>query len=336
MDIKYLKTLALNILRNTSPGDIANGIEVPELDSCPLCNDELFLRLIKKPFTALPCGHIFHRTCLENSIKNGIEICPAHDCYKSFESELQDVEISEVRSVSSQDNMSIDGSLEDYSRQKNNTLENDPSHLDTIAEDPSDDNRSQNKESDVPETSTTSALPSKRANKTTTMDKPPSKKKKSSSREDSPVLKKLIDELSTDVSGTSEVINNARKDTSNFLYLYNRIDQAESKNETTNQDVIRCYYCFGKALEDRFEHYKKTNPKRTAQALVNEEVRKQLPHTLSDALLRKKKERAQKIYDLFNGIGEDMIRRIKSFTALTISKLSQDDIDYILVKLAKK
>ncbi|CAJ0760673.1 11237_t:CDS:2 [Entrophospora sp. SA101] len=179
MDIKYLKTLALNILKNTSPGDIANGIDVPELDSCSLCNDELFLRLIKKPFTALPCGHIFHRTCLENSIINGVEICPAH------------------------------------------------------------------------------------------------------------------------------VINNAREDTSNtsnFLYLYSRIDQAESKNETTNQDVIRCYYCFGKALEDRFEHYKKTNPKRTAQALVNEEVRKQLPHTLT----------------------------------LTISKLSQDDIDYILVKFAKK
>ncbi|CAH1758911.1 13890_t:CDS:2 [Entrophospora sp. SA101] len=140
MDIKYLKTLALNILKNTSPGDIANGIDVPELDSCPPCNNELFLRLIKKPFTALPCGHIFHHTCLENSIKNGVEICPAHGCSKFFESELQDVEIPEVQSFSSQDNMSIDGSLENYSRQKNNTLENDPSHLDTITEDPSDDN----------------------------------------------------------------------------------------------------------------------------------------------------------------------------------------------------
>ncbi|CAJ0629321.1 15826_t:CDS:2 [Entrophospora sp. SA101] len=68
---------------------------------------------------------------------------------------LQDVEIPEERSSSSQDKMSIDGSLENYSRQKTNTLENDPSHLDTITEDPSDDNRSQNKESDVPETSTT-------------------------------------------------------------------------------------------------------------------------------------------------------------------------------------
>ncbi|CAJ0643565.1 6068_t:CDS:2 [Entrophospora sp. SA101] len=54
--------------------------------------------------------------------------------------------------------MSIDGSLENYSRQKTNTLENDPLHLDTITEDPSDDNHSQNKESDVPETSTTTGL----------------------------------------------------------------------------------------------------------------------------------------------------------------------------------
>ncbi|CAH1770059.1 9034_t:CDS:1, partial [Entrophospora sp. SA101] len=140
MSISCLKTLALNILQNCTPEAIASGIEIPELDSCSICYEEIFLSLIKKPFTALPCGHIFHRTCLENSITNGIEICPARYCSKSFESELQDVEVSEVRSFSSQDAMSIDGSLENYSRQKTNTLENDPSHLDTIAEDPSDDN----------------------------------------------------------------------------------------------------------------------------------------------------------------------------------------------------
>ncbi|CAJ0885388.1 13920_t:CDS:2 [Entrophospora sp. SA101] len=324
MDISCLRTLALNILKNGYPESIASSIEIPELEPCAICNEEIFLHLFKKSFTVLTCGHVFHRLCLEN-IRENTHICPGKNCV----AEIEIVEKSPLVQTPSQRSMSIDGSQE-----KLFNPENDPSCLDTIAEEDSNDNRSQNKESDVPETSTTksdvpetsttSALPSKRANKTTTMDKPPSKKKKSSSREDSPVLKKLIDELSTDVSGTSEVINNAREDTSNtsnFLYLYSRIDQAESKNETTNQDVIRCYYCFGKALEDRFEHYKKTNPKRTAQALVNEEVRKQLPHTLSDALLRKKKERAQKIYDLFNGIGEDMIRRIKSFTALTISKL---------------
>ncbi|GBB99397.1 hypothetical protein RclHR1_03500022 [Rhizophagus clarus] len=62
------------------------------------------------------------------------------------------------------------------------------------------------------------------------------------------------------------------------------------------------------------------NPKRTAQALINKEVRKQLFDTVSDDVLRKKKERALKIFELFSEIGEDKIQRIKSFTS-AISKL---------------
>jgi len=79
----------------------------------------------------------------------------------------------------------------------------------------------------------------------------------------------------------------------------------------------------------------KNNPKRTAQALVNKEVRKQLPDSISDDLLRKKKEWALKIYGLFSEIGEHKIQGIKSFTVASISKLSQDDIDHILVRFAK-
>ncbi|GES94877.1 hypothetical protein GLOIN_2v1788173 [Rhizophagus clarus] len=77
---------------------------------------------------------------------------------------------------------------------------------------------------------------------------------------------------------------------------------------------------FGKAFDRYFNNYKKDNPKRTAQALINKEVRKQLFDTVSDDVLRKKKERALKIFELFSEIGEDKIQRIKSFTS-AISKL---------------
>ncbi|RHZ69444.1 hypothetical protein Glove_283g168 [Diversispora epigaea] len=107
MSLSNLKILALNILKNTSPGNIADEIIVPELDPCTLCNEELFLSLIKQPFTTLPCEHIFHRTCLEKSIINGIEICPANDCFKSFELGFEDIEISELPPFSSQDSVSI-------------------------------------------------------------------------------------------------------------------------------------------------------------------------------------------------------------------------------------
>ncbi|CAG8707289.1 12246_t:CDS:10, partial [Acaulospora morrowiae] len=52
------------------------------------------------------------------------------------------------------------------------------------------------------------------------------------------------------------------------------------------------------------------------------------------SLLRKTKERALKIYDLFNELGDDRIKRIKTFTATTLTKLSQDDINHVLAKVS--
>ncbi|CAG8796323.1 18238_t:CDS:2, partial [Gigaspora margarita] len=91
-----------------------------------------------------------------------------------------------------------------------------------------------------------------------------------------------------------------------------------------------------KTLIDRYEYYKTNNPKHTAQALVNKEISKQLPTTISDTLLQKRKERAQKIYNLFSEIGENKIQHIKTISALSISKLSQDEIDTILVHFSQK
>ncbi|CAG8847179.1 31720_t:CDS:1, partial [Gigaspora margarita] len=74
-NISCLQTLALNILNNGSPDIIAKGVEVPELDPCSRCKEELFLYKLKKPFTALICGHIFHRSCLEDYVKD-LPQCP--------------------------------------------------------------------------------------------------------------------------------------------------------------------------------------------------------------------------------------------------------------------
>jgi hypothetical protein len=98
--------------------------------------------------------------------------------------------------------------------------------------------------------------------------------------------------------------------------------------------LILRYFHFGKALADRYEYYRRTHPKRTSQGLINDEVRKQIPESVSEDLLRKTKERAQKIFDLFNELGIDRIKRIRTFTATTLASMSQDDIDYVLAKLA--
>ncbi|CAG8554922.1 4013_t:CDS:1, partial [Scutellospora calospora] len=69
-NISYLKTLELNILKNSSSDAIAKDIRVSELDLCSMYKEELFLYELKKLFTTLIYGHIYYYSCLENYIKN--------------------------------------------------------------------------------------------------------------------------------------------------------------------------------------------------------------------------------------------------------------------------
>lgn len=108
------------------------------------------------------------------------------------------------------------------------------------------------------------------------------KVKKAGKKKVSGILKKLIEELSSKTSQDSEVMEEG---TGDFFDLYNTIINMEGQEEIAKRNVIKSYYNFGKALEDCYDHYKKNNPKRTAQALVNQEVRKQLSNSVSDDLL---------------------------------------------------
>ncbi|CAG8845618.1 502_t:CDS:1 [Gigaspora margarita] len=261
-NILCLKNLALNILKNGSPEVIAEDVEVPELDPCSKCNKELFLYKIKKPFTILTCAHMFHRSCLEDYVKNlpqcpkcAIEVEPI-DYSKSSSQENQTLSIPNPMQISPQMT----------STQSRNTITPNT----TLIFNPTlfPDNTKQVQ---------------KRPSKDTTKDKSSNKKPKQTKKE-SHVLNELIKELSTEPE-TPQTPVTRKENANNFLDLYNNITYAENQNEIMNQEVITCYYHFGKALDNRYDHYKKSNPKRTAQALVNKEVRSQLPNSVSDDLL---------------------------------------------------
>ncbi|CAG8844333.1 17079_t:CDS:1, partial [Gigaspora margarita] len=287
------------------------------LDPCSKCNQELFLYELKKPFTALICGHIFHRSCLEDYVKD-LPQCPK--CAIEIEPIVNTPSTTDLMQISpqiasgqSQDTIISEAMALRVSNPDLLHLPLYPDYMKPAQKRPSGD---------------------------TSKVKLSSKKvKKQVNKEDSPTLKKLIQELSTNDSGNttisrSESTSGPNTNSINFLNLYQKIVDSEDINKKTSQDVILSYFHFGKALEDRFNHYRKTNPKRTAQGLVNNEVRTQLPEIVSESLLRKTKERAQKIYDIFNEIGIDKIQRIRSFTATTIANISQDDIDFVLAKLS--
>ncbi|CAG8573405.1 1103_t:CDS:1 [Funneliformis mosseae] len=114
---------------------------------------------------------------------------------------------------------------------------------------------------------------------------------------------------------------------SDFSILYREIARTES---VANQEVIRCYYRFGKALSERRVHYERTyQPRAMAQILVNMEARKQLPN-VTKAEFKKIRTLSQKVYKLFS-IGEELISRV-SFTVSDISTLSWKKIESIIKK----
>ena len=71
-----------------------------------------------------------------------------------------------------------------------------------------------------------------------------------------------------------------------------------------NLDHIR------KALSERLAILLQSNPPQTAHTILNEEVKEKLPGNVNKGMVRKRTDTARKIYDIFNEIGEDKIRRI--------------------------
>jgi hypothetical protein len=64
-DVFQLEALSLNFLRSISK--IPDGVEIPKLNPCKLCDKDI-LTFRFQEFTVLSCGHILHRTCLEKYI----------------------------------------------------------------------------------------------------------------------------------------------------------------------------------------------------------------------------------------------------------------------------
>ena len=117
--------------------------------------------------------------------------------------------------------------------------------------------------------------------------------------------------------------------TSNFLQL--------SDNEDASRGLISSYFDFREAVFNRYKELKPTYGKEGYQALVKREVREAIPETKrSDEALRKRMERSEKVYKLFNSIGKEKIARIKSIPLGFILNLTKDEKDYVMAEILKQ
>jgi hypothetical protein len=119
-----------------------------------------------------------------------------------------------------------------------------------------------------------------------------------------------------------------------FSLLYKKLLNVEDFANRAVQEAIICYCQFGKALIQRRSEIaseKQVDPESNAVSrILNMEVRAQLPADTSDALLWKRIEQAKKLWKLFDEIGMDKIYRIHSFSVSSISKMTYEDIQYII------
>lgn len=146
----------------------------------------------------------------------------------------------------------------------------------------------------------------------------------------------LIQELTTDAPNFKIMEEDKNDDTNSFFNLYCKITKAESQNKVSNQELIKCYFLFGKAISEKTRYYKKFYVEHIAQQKVNKELRQQFPDDISWDNLRKTKEKAGKIYKLFSQIGEEKITRVRSISAWDILKLNSNDIQDIIEEILIK
>ena len=87
----------------------------------------------------------------------------------------------------------------------------------------------------------------------------------------------------------SSIENSNMDEVSNqFHKLYFNVDVAERKGDRGNQEVIQCYFWFGKALSGRLAVLLKSNPPQTAHTKLNKEVKEKLPKNTKDTMVRKR------------------------------------------------
>lgn len=312
--MESIEKIILHCLKQIPEDDIR--IENQPPDPCYLCDEQICSNTLKSHITLS-----FHRSCLERTLvtKTNYPICG---------NDFNDIETTED---SSGENLSQSSGTSSITRMLEKNLQIDSNNvLQGIPE-----NESINEFQDEIMTNVsiddTSVTPRKRAKNHSSTDKPPKKKTKKNGER----ISIFIQELSTAVDEHPPEVLKEREDCNDLYNLYVKISNAERDKGRANQEVIRCYYFFGKALWGRFEEHRLLHLEHEAQKMVNEEVRQQLTDVSND-VLKKTTQLGRRIYEIFSRIGEDKISRVKTFGVWEILKLRNKEVEHVICEVLRR
>ncbi|CAG8556676.1 17037_t:CDS:2, partial [Acaulospora colombiana] len=152
-----------------------------------------------------------------------------------------------------------------------------------------------------------------------------------------PVSEELIEVVSKepDIPVHNE---NGKRFVIELAHLYQKARKAKKNTIYTKQEEILSWYYYAEGFEKRVDILSISRNNKRADDLARIQVYDEIWNCLSGVSrenFRKQTQRACKIYKLFNGIGKDKTKRVKSYSANGISKLTNPQIQYIIEYFSK-
>jgi hypothetical protein len=155
-------------------------------------------------------------------------------------------------------------------------------------------------------------------------------------------FQELLRELSTPVRGEPVEANDEEETgedsvPKSLARLYQKAMKAGLRATKANQEEISCWYNYAKGCEDRVKAIRESDSRLNGQQAMTQvynEVKAHLPD-ITMANLRKKTQKARVIYKLFVNIGVGKIKRIKTYSADALSRLTDTQINSIIANFSE-
>ncbi|CAG8783025.1 10023_t:CDS:2, partial [Racocetra persica] len=129
----------------------------------------------------------------------------------------------------------------------------------------------------------------------------------------------------------ADVMEDVRMNEDTFTVVPESLNELCQQMENPENRTNLYYFKLGKALQNRLEDLIEKKHK-NARELLNTEVS---GHFTAGIDFKKEISKAQKVYEIFNDIGEDRIHRVRA-TPTTISSLTKDDLFHKLWATVKQ
>lgn len=142
-------------------------------------------------------------------------------------------------------------------------------------------------------------------------------------------LNQIIEMLNKPLKEVQKIKIFQPKERENLSELFNDISKLKETHNVAAIHIIEGYYNLGKMMiKQETQLRKKSIGKRETRIRIIDEIEKELK--LSREIIKKRVNKAERMFHLFNKIGKKKINNIKARMGTKIQNLKEDEIEFII------